>query len=138
MINEFYLRKALNIKKDYISVISDINNYENIAKNILKVVETKLSELNDLQSKINEKKLTSVEVAKDELLKIIIDLEEESNSVELLVNNLTKKMDKLKEEEVLLFNELKAEYPNLSNSDMKIQIDKFIDKNLKIKPIKED
>ena len=81
MISEFYLKKALNIRKEYLSIVSNINLFENMAKDILKIIEGKLEELNTLQSKINEKKVSNIESAKDSLLKIILDLEEESNNI---------------------------------------------------------
>ena len=60
MISEFYLKKALNIRKEYLSIVSNINLFENMAKDILKIIEGKLEELNTLQSKINEKKISNI------------------------------------------------------------------------------
>ena len=36
MISEFYLKKALNIRKEYLSIVSNINLFENMAKDILR------------------------------------------------------------------------------------------------------
>lgn len=137
MISEFYLKKALNIRKEYLSIVSNINLFENMAKDILKIIEGKLEELNTLQSKINEKKISNIESAKDSLLKIILDLEEESNNIEKSVNDLTSRIDKLKINEKELFADLRKNYQNLTNEEIRNQIHKYIDKKLSIKPNKE-
>lgn len=137
MISEFYLKKALNIRKEYLSIVSNINIFENMAKDILKIIEGKLEELNTLQSKINEKRISNVESAKDSLLKIILDLEEESNNIEKSVNDLTSRIDKLKINEKELFADLRKNYQNLTNEEIKNQIHKYIDKKLSIKPNKK-
>ena len=137
MISEFYLKKALNIRKEYLSIVSNINLFENMAKDILKIIEGKLEELNTLQSKINEKRISNVESAKDSLLKIILDLEEESNNIEKSVNDLTSRIDKLKINEKELFADLGKNYQNLTNEEIRNQIHKYIDKKLSIKPNKK-
>lgn len=137
MISEFYLKKALNIRKEYLSIVSNINLFENMAKDILKIIEGKLEDLNTLQSKINEKKISNVESAKDSLLKIILDLEEESNNIEKSVNELTSRIDKLKINEKDLFIELRKNYQNLTTEEIKNQIHKYIDRKLSIKPNKK-
>lgn len=136
MISEFYLKKALNIRKEYLSIVSNINLFENMARDILKIIEGKLEELNTLQSKINEKRISNVESAKDSLLKIILDLEEESNNIEKSVNDLTSRIDKLKINEKELFADLRKNYQNLTNEEIRNQIHKYIDK-LSIKPNKK-
>jgi methyl-accepting chemotaxis protein len=137
MISEFYLKKALNIRKEFLSIVSNINLFESMTKGIMGVIESKMEDLNDLQTKINEKKISNIEVAKDSLLKIIMELEEESNNIEKSVNELTSRIDKLKKDEGVLFSDLKSQYPNLTNEEIKDQIHKYIDKKLIIKPNKE-
>lgn len=137
MISEFYLKKALNIRKEYLSIVSNINLFESMAKDILRIIEEKLSELQELQNKINEKRISNIEAAQESLLKIILDLEEESNNIEKSVNDLLKKIDLLKEEEKKLYTNLKGEYPNLTNEELKSQIHKYVDKKLIIKATKK-
>ena len=88
-------------------------------------------------AKINEKKVSNIESAKDSLLKIILDLEEESNNIEKSVNDLTSRIDKLKINEKELFADLRKNYQNLTNEEIRNQIHKYIDKKLSIKPNKE-
>lgn len=137
MISEFYLKKALNIRKEYLSIVSNINLFETMAKDVLRIIEEKLLELQELQNKINEKRISNIEAAQESLLKIILDLEEESNNIEKSVNDLLKKIDLLKEEEKKLYTNLKGEYPNLTNEELKSQIHKYVDRKLIIKPTKK-
>ncbi len=131
MIQDIYLKKAYDIRKEYLSIISNIEEYESFAKKLLSSIEQKSNELLDLQKKINEKKINSVDLAKDELMKIILNLEEEANGIEIIVNNMNKRIDNLKKEEVSLYRDLKEKYPDISDSILKKEIHEYIQKSYK-------
>ena len=130
MIQEIYLIKALNIRKEYIKIINGIEEYEKFAKKLLGSISEKSNDLMDLQKKINEKKINSIDIAKDELMKIIINLEEEANGIESVVNGMNRKIEKLKQDESSLYRELKEKYSDVLDVDLKKEIHTYISNNM--------
>jgi chromosome segregation ATPase len=129
MINELLLKKALNIRKEYVRITKDINVYENMVSGILKSLGKNSEELEDLKKKIDDKKVTDVEFAKSEMLKIIIDLEQEANKTGEHINKLNQNIESLRKQEIDLYSEIKEKYPNMSDDEIKKEIQDYI-KNL--------
>lgn len=130
MIQEIYLKKALDIRKEYLSIINNIEEYEKFAKKLLVSISDRSSDLIDLQKKIDKKEISSIEVAKNELMRIIISLEEEANGIESIVNKMNKRIDELKSNETSLYRELKEKYPDVLDSSLKKEIHEYIMKVL--------
>lgn len=126
MINEIYLKKALNIRKDYLDVVNNINRYEEFAQNLLKNISNKSDDLKELQEKINAGRVKSIDKAKDELMSIILGLEEEGNQIEVMVDSMNKKIEKLKEDETSLYRDIKQSYQDLSDSVIKSEVSNYI------------
>lgn len=130
MINEIFLKKALNIRKDYLDVINNINRYEEFAKNLLKNISSRSDDLKELQEKINSGKVKSLDKAKDELMTIILGLEDEGNKIEGMVESMNKKIEKLKEDETSLYRDIKQSYQDLDDSIIKSEVSKYIKENM--------
>lgn len=130
MINEIFLKKALNIRKDYLDVVNNINRYEEFAKNLLKNISSKSDDLQELQEKINAGKVKSIDKAKDELMTIIIGLEDEGNQIEGMVDSMNKKIEKLKEDETSLYRDIKQSYQDLSDAVIKSEVSTYIKSNM--------
>lgn len=128
MIQEIFLRRAANIRKNYLHITTDISSYEKAMTHIIKVIEEKHKELIDIKNKIDESKIHSADTAKTELLRVMMELEEESNSVESYINSLTEKMDVLKKEELDLFRDIRQRYPELSDTQIKSEVQDYIKK----------
>lgn len=129
MIQEFLLKKALNIRKEYNKITNDINIYENMVSGILKSLGKNSEELEGLKKKIDDNKLTDVEFAKSEMLKIILDLEQEANRTGEHINRLNRDIEGLRKQELDLYREIKEKYPEMSDEQMKKEIQDYI-KNL--------
>ena len=129
MIQEFLLKKALNIRKEYNKITKDINVYENMVSGILKSLGKNSEELEGLKKKIDDNKLTDVEFAKSEMLKIILDLEQEANRTGEHINLLNKNIEGLRKQELDLYREIKEKYPEMSDEQIKKEIQDYI-KNL--------
>jgi len=129
MINQLYLQKASNIRKDYIDIIHNIKKYEEIAGQLSESVELRMHELENLLADINSKKISSVDVAKRELENIMISTEIDMNKVDKQIDSLVIKMDSLKEEEKSLYRDIRQTYPEKSDEDLKIEIHKYLQEN---------
>ncbi len=128
IIQEIFLKRAKNIRQEYLTVRYDIDSYEKNIKNLLNSLEEKAVSLNELKIKLDENKITDPELAKSQLLKIIMDIETEVNSNENYILNLNKSIDSLKNEEISLFRDIKQRYPEMNDDDIKSEVQEYIKK----------
>jgi chromosome segregation ATPase len=128
MIQEIFLKRAANIRKEYLTITRDINSYEKNVRDLLGALEQKSTDLESLKNKLDSNRINSPEEAKIELLNIIMEVEDETNRNEKYINNLNKNIEKLKEDELLLFRDIKQRYPEMSDSDIKNEIQSYIKK----------
>ena len=129
MINQLYLKRAENIRRDYLKLVRELNNYDNMAKQLAESIQLRVGQLNDLYKEIDSEKVSNVEVAKDKLNTIMINLERDVNSIDQKIKNINKKMDQLREDEVKLYKELKQKY-NTSDEELKNEINQHLKKKM--------
>ena len=67
-------------------------------------------------------------MAKSELLKIMMELEDEINNNDGYINRLNINIDKLKEDEISLFRDIKQRYPEMTDSEIKNEVQDYIKK----------
>jgi len=128
MINDLFLKKAVEIRKEYLKITKDIESYERSIRDLLKLIENSSSDLNDFMEKLNSNKIISSEDAKNDLLKIILNLENEYNNNEKQINLLNEGVENLKKSELNLFKEIKQRYSDISDSDIKKEVQEYIAK----------
>ena len=121
MIDESYLDAAVRIRRTFMNLSIELTEYENYAKSIEKVIERALGDLEDINNSIsNDKKLKNV--SQEEMLKKVLDilakLEDDSNSLESKVNPINDKIEKLRKEEIQLYDVIKFKYPNIKDSEL--------------------
>jgi len=128
MIQEIFLKRAANIRKEYLRIRYDISSYEKNVKDLLWALEQKSTDLNELKVKLDSNRINSAEQAKTELLNIMMEIEDETNKNEKYVDNLNKNIEKLKEDEVFLFRDIKQRYPEMNDADIKEEVQNYIKK----------
>ena len=129
MINQLYLKRAENIRRDYLKLVRELNNYDKMAKQLAESLQLRVGQLNDLYKEIDSEKVSNVEAAKDKLNTIMINLERDVNSIDQKIKNINKKMDQLREDEVKLYKELKQKY-NTSDEELKNEINQHLKKKM--------
>ena len=60
MIKELYLKKAANIRKDYIQLVSDISVYENLIKDFAFILETRAKDSQQITDDFKSGKIKGV------------------------------------------------------------------------------
>lgn len=128
MISELYLKRALNIRKDYLRIITDIQKYEKIAKELSDSLGDRMNDLKGLLGQINDGRIQDMGTAKEKLNDIMINTEQNINNVDGKISTLNKQMDKLQEDEKNLYFEMKQTYPQLSDDDMKKELGEYLTK----------
>jgi len=126
MISKLYLNRATQIRKEYLQILTNIDSYENIARELVKSLELRKSEFEKLLSDINSKKISNIEEAKQHLHDLVLKTEADMNSVDSQVNKLNSRIDKLREEETNLFKDLKITYSDIPEDTLKKEIQEHI------------
>ena len=127
MISELYLKRAVKIRKEYIKLVNDIQTYEKIAHDLISSISDRKSDLENLLDSLNQKRISNPDVAKQKLDEIIVQTEDDMNKVDASIEAINKKMDRLREDEVYLYKEIKSVYSDFTDDEIR----KFIFEELK-------
>ena len=126
MISEKFLIKAANIRRDYLQLTNDIDSVEKKVKSIVSFIEGQQDRLDDIKDKVENGEIKSKESFAEKALMVIMDLEKETASYESGIDNVNKKIEKLREDEIALFNELKTKYSNIPDKELKSKINEYL------------
>lgn len=128
MIDQQLLYSAREIRKKYLSIMSNLSDYE---KEIKKLSDF-LLEKAEVFKKIEEKDLNT-KGSKEELLIItskivneIQQIEDEEIKISKRIEQLNEGLNKLQEEEEVLYTTIKKRYPNMTDEEIKSQIHSVI------------
>jgi len=123
MIDQALIDSARMIKNEFESLNSILEMYETdvmkMANNFFKVSE----DLKNIESTIKDDSIDSI---KKKVLDMLTSLEDESSIIGDKVDEINIKLEKLKKEEITLYNVIKRRYPTLSDEEIKIDIQKRI------------
>lgn len=115
MISQIFIDRAVGIRKEYLSLNRDAGNYKKLIENLKNKVEDTIGGLEDLIKNINN--LTEDE-SKQQSLKFIFDLEEETQKIQKMVDPINEKIQQLVKEEQSLYDQIKLNYIELSNEEI--------------------
>jgi hypothetical protein len=128
MIQEIFLKRAANIRKEFLSIQKEANNYERALNGFVKMIDNTSNNVEDFLERLNSNALSDPEKAKQDLLEIFVNLENEYNKTSSSIGNVEDKIEHLKKEELTLFRDIKQRYPELSDSQIKSEIQDYIHK----------
>ena len=124
MIEESIIESARSIRKKFNSLNDTLETYQDdvrkLATHFLKIS----TELNDIGKNINS--MDTIEVIRDKVLKKLDELELESDKICAKINDVNDNIEKLKKEEMDLYNIIKKRYPSLSDDEIKIEVQRRI------------
>ena len=136
MIDEIYLQNAVRIRRTYLKLSNNMDLYQKKAQAVSDKLETTISKIDELQSKIEESKKNKND-KKDsnffltELVKILNEVEEEGKALESSVDPLNKEIEKLALEEQELYRQIKEKHFNLTDEQIISSVqDRLIKENL--------
>jgi molecular chaperone DnaK (HSP70) len=115
MISQIFIDRAVGIRKEYLSLNRDAGNYKKLIENLKNKVEDTIGGLEDIIKNINN--LTEDE-SKQQSLKFIFDLEEETQKIQKMVDPINEKIQQLVKEEQSLYDQIKLNYIELSNEEI--------------------
>ena len=115
MISQIFIDRAVGIRKEYLSLNRDAGNYKKLIENLKNKVEDTIGGLVDIIKNISN--LTEDE-SKQQSLKFIFDLEEETQKIQKMVDPINEKIQQLVKEEQSLYDQIKLNYIELSNEEI--------------------
>ena len=121
MIDKQYIESAKNIRSEFISLNRKLDIYKKDLEKLSEYLQTTITDLNNMTNKKIESKQELQTIAEN-LIKKIEEIELEEKKMTNLVKPINERIDKLKEEETILYNALKTKYPNLSDDEMRKEI----------------
>ena len=128
IIQELYLKKAVEIRKEYLRILKELNNYDQSAKDLSTSIQNRTDDLKNLLERINQGKVDNPVIAQGELHKIIIKIEQDMNAVDTTVDKLNESMDMLMIDEAKLLKDIKQKYFNLSDQEIRNEIEDHLKK----------
>jgi DNA repair exonuclease SbcCD ATPase subunit len=118
MIEEKFLVAAVNIKRSYLKLTSNLDFYKRRAEQTLEKLQDAYNQVEDLEGEIAElkkKKDQNVDPnLTSKVLTILSEIEQEGNKIEKFVEPLNKEIEKLAMEEQELYRVIVETHPNLS------------------------
>jgi CII-binding regulator of phage lambda lysogenization HflD len=128
MISDLYIKRAIKIRKEYLKLVKEINSYETIAHDLISSISDRKKDLENLLESLNQNRITNADIARQKLDEIVLQTEDDMNKVDATIDSLNKKMDKLREEEMYLYREIKQVYSDIPDDDLKIYIQEALKK----------
>ena len=120
MIDEKFLIAAVNIRKTYIRLVSNLSLYEQKAKDTLEMLNSTYSKLEklevDMKNPINVKNENYSSV--DEVLEILNEIEIEGKKLEAFTDPLNKEIEKLALEEQELYKQICLKHNDLTEDEI--------------------
>lgn len=116
MIDEKFLIAAVNIKKNYLRLTSNIDFYKIRTEKTLEVLDSSLKELEKIREDLNDKNKDIDSI--NSVLSVFDKIEEEGNKIEKFVDPLNKEIEKLAIEEQELYRVIVEKHPELSENQI--------------------
>ena len=128
MIDEFFLKSAINIRREYLKISNNMDLYQKRAKEVVNILEETISKIENIQKENKKNPNISTEKNMNDLLEILKNVEEEGKRLESLVEPINKSIEKLSKEEVILYEKIKEKYKNLTDEEIVKEISDRLEK----------
>jgi hypothetical protein len=115
MINEIFLKSASNIRREYLKLTSDLSKYREDIKNVESNLNELTSELQKIDNNYTEEKIKK-------MISYFDVLESESDKILKIVEPLNSKLEKLSNDEYVLYQNICSKYPELTEEDIVAQV----------------
>ena len=126
MIDKIYIESAKSIHSEFVKLQEKLNSYSLEYEKLSKYFEKTSKEIEEYTKKelpkIKEK--ADIENVAQNLFKRMDEISDEEKKLVRLVTPITDRIEKLKQEELILFEALKNKYPHLSIEIIKDEIQK--------------
>ncbi len=121
MINELFLNAAVNIRRTYLNVSTNIGGYKKRVEMTYEKLNDTVKEIEKIQTNMNDKNkrksMTNEGVLKD-LLRILDDVEKEGKALQNYIDPLNDEIERLSIEEKELYRNIVKKHPELTEQQI--------------------
>ena len=117
MIDEKYLRVAINIRKTYLKQINNLDLYKKMSNSILEKLKGTIKDIEEIEKEYIDKKITD-EQSLQRALSILDSVEREGKRLEEAIDPINVEIEKLAKEEQELFRQIVERHSNLSQDQI--------------------
>lgn len=123
-IDKKYIFRAKEIRNDFLNINSDIEKKENRLKTVKDKIQNISIDLKKFQEDIKKTKNPTLEVNK--IFKSLEELSIEYQKIENLIKPMLERLEKIKKDELILFDTILRTYPELKAEEIKQQVQQQI------------
>lgn len=117
MIDEKYLRVAINIRKTYLKLINNLDLYKKMSNSILEKLKGTIKDIEEIEKEYHDKKITD-EQSLQRALSILDSVEREGKRLEESIDPINVEIEKLAKEEQELFRQIVERHSDLSQDQI--------------------
>jgi len=121
MIDKQFIESARNIRSEFLSLNKKLEVYKIDLENLSKYLKDTVKELEGLTSVKITSKSDLTEMSQN-LIKKLEEIDLEEKKISNLVKPINDKIDKLREEENILYKALKEKYPSKTDEQLKKEL----------------
>jgi siroheme synthase len=120
MIAEIYIESAKNIRNEFLRLSKKLDSYQKESAELVIYLEDVSKELLEYSEKNVSKIKSKADIATvgEHIIKKINEIEAREQTLLSLVKPINDKIDKLRKEETILFDQVKEKYPKLSEQQI--------------------
>lgn len=130
MIDKIYIESAKNIRYEFVNLSKKLDSHQKELVRLFSYLENISVELQEM-SKTEISKIRTKEDASsftDLIVKKMNEVEEEEQKLIRLITPINDRIDKLRDEEKYLYNQIKEKYPLMSETDIKKEVQSHLEK----------
>jgi Mor family transcriptional regulator len=118
MIDEFFLERAIQIRKTYLNLNNNMDNYQKKAKIVHDNLKQTIEKITKMQEDIEKGTLKDPKIASEKVLNILSEIESEGESLNKSIDPINKQIEKLAVEEKELYRQIREKHYNLSEEQI--------------------
>lgn len=128
MIDKQYLESAKNIRYEFLNLSKKLDSYHKELTQLFEYLQNVTKELDELNTKevSKIKSATDATVIGNKIMKKMEEIESEEQKLIRLVKPINDRIDKLREEENILYKKIREKYPLLSDDEIKKEISIYL------------
>jgi len=124
MIDNRFIESAKEIRKEFLKLSKELDDNRDVVTDLSEYLMSKAESIMEIRKELDKSSATKeniIEISKN-LLNEMQEIEDKEKSMTKSINEINKKMEKLKAEEILLMKKIKEKYSNLTNEEIRSEV----------------